>query len=416
LVFVRQLADWDLEFATQFNFNLPHIPDKINEMTEPIILAIDTSCDETSVAVTAGRRVLSNVVSSQVNLHKKYGGVFPALAKRAHQERIDLVIKEALKRAKVTLSSSPNYSLLTTDYCLNAIAVTQGPGLAIALEVGIAKAKELAFTHHLPLIAVNHMEGHIYSTLAQNSAGHPDREIAFPARNATLARNAVSTASWHNVAGGPALCLLVSGGHTELVLMKNHGQYQVLGETLDDAVGEALDKGARILRLGYPGGPIIERLAESVNRKSLTVNRQFTLTPPLKERGNLNFSYSGLKTQFLYLVQKMSEAELGQNLAHLAAAFQEAAFEQLIRKTSDAIEMHQPKTLLCGGGVIANRYLRTLLRRLAKENQLPVFFPPSKNLIGDNAAMIGVAAYYKLQRKELVGDIEKLDREPRMSL
>jgi N6-L-threonylcarbamoyladenine synthase len=342
---------------------------------ELLILAIDTSCDETSAAVTAGRQVLSNMVSSQINLHKKYGGVYPALAKRAHQERIDIVIAEALKRAGVDFPD------------LAAIAVTQGPGLAIALEVGITKAKEVSTAYRLPLIAINHMEGHIYSCLAQNRNGRPQREVTFP-----------------------ALCLLVSGGHTELVLMKNHGQFQILGETLDDAAGEALDKASRILKLGYPGGPIIERLAESGNPK------KYPLRPALIERGNLNFSYSGLKTQFLYLAQKMSEAELGQNLTHLAAAFQEAAFEQLLRKTSDAIEMYQPKTLLCGGGVIANRHLRTLLRRLTKENHLPVFFPPTKNLIGDNAAMIGVAARYKHQRKEFVANLETLDREPRLSL
>ncbi|HUW24228.1 MAG TPA: tRNA (adenosine(37)-N6)-threonylcarbamoyltransferase complex transferase subunit TsaD [Patescibacteria group bacterium] len=362
-------------------------------MTEPIILAIDTSCDETSAAVTTGRQVLSNVISSQINLHKKYGGVYPALAKRAHLERIDHVIAEALKRARANLNHQEPA----------AVAVTYGPGLAIALEVGLAKAKELSANYRLPLIAVNHMEGHIYSCLAQNRSGRPQREVIFP-----------------------ALCLLVSGGHTELVLMKDHGRYQVLGETLDDAVGEALDKAARILRLGYPGGPIIERLTEQALPsskfkvqsfdKAQDKSVKFLLTPPLRERGNLNFSYSGLKTQFLYLVQKMSETELGQNLADLAAAFQEAAFEQLIRKTSDAIEIHQPKTLLCGGGVIANRYLRTLLRRLAKENQLPVFFPPAKNLIGDNAAMIGVAAGYKFQRKEFVENLETLDREPRLSL
>ncbi len=352
---------------------------------EPIILAIDTSCDETSAAVTAGRRVLSNIVSSQVSIHKKYGGVFPALAKRAHQERIDLVIVEALKRAGVDFPD------------LATIAVTQGPGLAIALEVGIAKAKELSLTYHLPLIAVNHMEGHLYSTLAQNRSGHPTREIAFS-----------------------ALCLLVSGGHTELVLVKAHGDYTVLGRTLDDAVGEALDKAARILKLGYPGGPIIERLADlavpAPSAKRTKKGPKFGLNPALKEKGNLNFSYSGLKTQFLYLVKEMPEKEFAQSLPDLAASFQEAAFEQLLRKTSQAIEMYQPKTLICGGGVIANKYLRALLRRLAKENNMPVFFPANPKLIGDNAAMIGVAAGYRFERKEFVENPEALDREPRLSL
>lgn len=430
-------------------------------MIEPLILAIDTSCDETSAAVTCGRRVLSNVISSQVSLHKKYGGVFPALAKRAHQERIDLVVIEAIKRAYIALHqdcSLPNsknsksearnpkqnmrnfksqntkylenlnfgrlnlanrqaslfrtFEFRISDLPLQAVAVTQGPGLAIALEVGIKKAKDLvrcidakmqrskensdiSETMHLcvsespKLIAVDHMEGHIYSTLAQNKNGLPKREILFP-----------------------ALCLLVSGGHTALVLMKDHGVYQILGSTLDDACGEALDKAAKILKLGYPGGPVIERLAEQAGSKK----SKYSLSPPLKDKSNLNFSYSGLKTQFLYLVESLSEKKFGQNLKNLAAAFQEASFEQLIRKTSKAIEIYQPKTLLCGGGVIANKYLRKLLRSLAKKNNIPVFFPPKKNLITDNAAMIGIAAYHKFLRKEFITDLKTLDREPRLSL
>lgn len=402
-----------------------------------LILAIDTSCDETSAAVCCGRRVLSNVISSQVDLHKKYGGVYPALAKRAHQERIDFVVNEALKRASIFLqrqkgsTQNSNFQFTIFNQCpkfqiknfklkIDAIAVTQGPGLAIALEVGIKKAKEIVSGSEVPLLAVNHLEGHIYSCLAQNSAGNPKREIAFP-----------------------ALCLIVSGGHTQLVLMTNHGQYNILGQTLDDACGEALDKAAKILKLGYPGGPIIEQLAElhevqrfkgthEVQRdkgaKGQRINHseplhlctsvpdKYLFHSPLPNKSNLNFSYSGLKTQFLYMVEKMNEKELGRNLTNLAASFQEACFEQILRKTSKAIAIYQPKTLLCGGGVISNRYLRTLLRRLAKKHNLTVFFPPKKNLITDNAAMIGVAVYYKYQRKEFVKEIESLDREPRLSL
>ncbi|RJR24654.1 tRNA (adenosine(37)-N6)-threonylcarbamoyltransferase complex transferase subunit TsaD [Candidatus Microgenomates bacterium] len=340
-------------------------------MFEPTILSIDTSCDETSAAVTSGRRVLSNVISSQVNLHKKYGGVYPALAKRAHLERIDAVVNEAFKRAGRLLP-------------LSAVAVTQGPGLAIALEVGIKKAKEISLEHNLPLISVNHMEGHIYSTLSQNKNGNPKREVVFP-----------------------TLCLLVSGGHTQLVFMKAHGEFELIGETLDDACGEALDKAAKILKLGYPGGPIIERLSQ----RGKPV---FPFGRPLKERTDLNFSYSGLKTQFLYLVESLNEKDFGKNIANLAASFQEAAFEQLTRKTSFAIKIYQPKTLLCGGGVIANQYLRSLLRKLGKKEKVPVFFPPTNKLIGDNAAMIGVAAYFKFQRKEF-SNPESLDRLPRLS-
>lgn len=381
---------------------------------EPLILSIDTSCDETSVAITCGRRVLSNIVSSQINIHKKYGGVFPALAKRAHEERIDFVVQEALERSGVIANFSLRQkrglkSAITNKFQIDAIAVTYGPGLAIALEVGIRKAKELTSTLSLSrsstlnLIAVDHMEGHIYSTLAQNAMGNPKNEVIFP-----------------------AICILVSGGHTELVLMENHGKYKVLGSTLDDACGEALDKAAKILKLGYPGGPIIERLAEeyctdcnsglqSARRlKSATTN--FTLTPPLREKINLNFSYSGLKTQFLYLVNSLSEKDFNENLLELAFTFQSAAFEQLIRKTANAIKIHHPRAIISGGGVLANKKLRTLLRKLAKDNNLPVFFPTGKKLNGDNAAMIGVAAYYKFLRKEFVQDIDSLDRIPRLQL
>lgn len=374
-----------------------------------MILAIDTSCDETSAAITDGRRVLSNVISSQIDIHKKYGGVYPALAKRAHQERIDFVIKEALKRSSTILYHPlPSSNSLKESKGLlkdiKAVAVTYGPGLAIALEVGIKMAKEICENplvirenHRIPLIAINHLEGHIYSCLAQNSRGVPEREIAFP-----------------------ALCLIVSGGHTEIVLMKDHGVYEVIGATLDDACGEALDKAAKILHLGYPGGPIIEQLAEQghicANPLVIRENHKFHFNPPLREKSNLDFSYSGLKTQLLYLVQKMSEDELGKNLYHLAASFQEACFEQIIRKVTRAIKIHQPKTIICGGGVIANKYLRKLMRRVAKENNLPVLFPPYKNLTGDNAAMIGVAAHYKYPRGEFVKNPEMLDREPRLRL
>ena len=423
-------------------------------MKEPIILAIDTSCDETSAAVTNGRRVLSNVISSQVDLHKKYGGVYPALAKRAHEERIDLVIKEALKRSSTILSHPLSSSGLRQNEhglkpakTIEAIAVTYGPGLAIALEVGIRKAKELAMgcgwdvgsrpaqrevevsrsesekcikknqnssplptsdpqlTSHprIPLIAINHLEGHIYSCLAENSSlpslSTPD-----------------SQSTTHPRLQFPALCLIVSGGHTELVLMEDHGKYKVLGQTLDDACGEALDKAAKILKLGYPGGPIIEKLAEDFLRLTSHSHPKYQFSPPLPQKSNLNFSYSGLKTQLLYLVQKMSEDELGKNLHCLAASFQEACFEQLIRKTSQAIKVYQPKTLLCGGGVIANKTLRKLLRRLARQNNLPILFPANKNLITDNAGMIGVAAYFHWLRKDFVKNPESLDREPRLQV
>src|SRR3989344_105666 len=196
------------------------------------ILSIETSADETAVAVTSERKVLANVIYSQILLHKKWGGIFPSLAKRAHEERIDKVVVQALK----------NYSMDEIDY----IAVTQGPGLAVALEVGIKKAKDLAQKYNKKIIPVNHLEGHIYSNFVQSSKGNPKRDFRFP-----------------------YLALIVSGGHTEIVLFKNHIDYEILGETIDDASGEALDKAAKMLGLGYPGGPAIERLARQVENKDL---------------------------------------------------------------------------------------------------------------------------------------------------
>jgi len=229
-----------------------------------MILSIDTSCDETAAAVVSGRRVLSNVIYSQVLLHKKWGGVVPSIAKRAHEERIDLVITQTSTRW-----------INFFDF-IKAIAVTIGPGLAPALEVGIKTAKELAEKFNKKIISVNHLEGHIYSPFVQNSKGNPKIDFHFP-----------------------YLVLTVSGGHTNLVIFEDHLKYKVIGETIDDAAGEALDKAAKLLGLGYPGGPIIERLAKEVD------NRDFYHFPrPMIEGDNLNFSFSGLKTSFYYFLKK----------------------------------------------------------------------------------------------------------------
>lgn len=208
----------------------------------------------------------------------------------------------------------------------------------------------------------------------------------------------------------PVLGLIVSGGHTELVLMEDHLKYQVLGETLDDACGEALDKGAKILKLGYPGGPIIERLAEKGNPN------KFSFNLALKDKNNLKFSYSGLKTQLLYRTENMAEIDFNTSLYDLAASYQSACFEQVIRKTTNAIKVYQPKTVLCGGGVIANNLLRKLLKILENKFAVKIYFPQGKKLTTDNAAMIGIAAGYKLIRNDFVKEIESLDRIPRLSL
>lgn len=341
-----------------------------------MILAIDTSCDETSAAVTDKRRVILNTIYSQVLIHKKWGGVVPSLARRAHMERIDLVVQPALEYINK----------------IEAIAVTYGPGLAIALEVGILKAKELSKKYHKRLIAVGHMEGHIYSSFVQNRKGNPKRDFKFP-----------------------YLALLVSGGHTELVIFKNHLQYEIVGRTVDDAAGEALDKAAKMLGLGYPGGAVIERMANEVD------NRDFHNFPrPMIRSKNLDFSFSGLKTAFYYYLKEKNltgeKAVVNTNIKELASSYQAAVFDTLIKKTEMAIQKTGITQLATGGGVIANQYLRKKLRQLMNKYDGNVIFPPYKYLNGDNAAMIGVVADYKLKNNIVVSDIGTLDRQPRLSL
>ena len=374
------------------------------------ILAIETSCDDTCAAVLENDRVLSNVVSSQTDLHAKWGGVVPDIAKRAHQARIMPVIMTALKRFKslspADAGASPFEERETLkEYMkyIDVIAVTKGPGLAIALGVGVNTAKELAIKYHKKLVAVNHIEGHILANLAKNISGNPERTISFP-----------------------ALALTVSGGHTKIVLLtqprpaaagrpsldkegKAKFIYQVVGETLDDAAGEALDKAAKLLGLGYPGGPVIERLSKMATEKILK------LPTPLADRKIPDLSFSGLKTSFYYQIKDWPKEKINSNLANLAADYQNAVFEHLIRKFKLAVEKYQPKTLMAAGGVMANLELRKRLRKMAGEYKLPILMPVKKILNTDNAAMIGVAGYYMAVRGEFVKEIEKLDRDPRLS-
>jgi N6-L-threonylcarbamoyladenine synthase len=266
-----------------------------------------------------------------------------------------------------------------------------GPGLAIALGVGVNKAKELTIKYKKKLVAVNHIEGHILVNLAKNKNGLPERDVEFP-----------------------ALALTVSGGHTKIVLMSEIGKYEVVGETLDDAAGEALDKTAKLLGLGYPGGPVIERLAES---NSVNPAKPLLVLPrSMQDKAIFDYSFSGLKTSFYYQIKSWPKEKVNANLANLAASMQEAVFEQLVRKYKLAIEKYQPKTLLAGGGVMANLTLRKKLRKLAAEEKTPIFMPFKKELNTDNAAMIGIVAYYKALRGEFVEEIEKLDRDPRAKI
>ena len=342
------------------------------------ILAIDTSCDETSAAVTFNDKVITNIVWSQIEIHKTWGGVVPRLAKRAHQQKINQAINDAVKRTRTNLSQ--------IDY----FAVTQGPGLAPSLEIGIKKAKELALKFKRPLIAINHMEGHLLSSFAKNSKGNN----SFKSNKITF----------------PILGLLISGGHTQLVLMKNFGQYKLLGETLDDAAGEAFDKVAKMLNLGYPGGPIIEKLAKEGNP------HRFDFPLPMSHHPGLNFSFSGLKTACLYKLKKIPEKEKTRKfLADFSASFQLALTKSITIKLTRALKHYQPKSLILGGGVISNLFIRNNIRKTAKEFSIPVLLPYNKKLLTDNAAMIGVAAYYKAKRKEFVRNIKKIDRLPNLN-
>ena len=346
-----------------------------------IILSIETSADETAAAVTQGRKRLSSLLYSQVLLYKQWGGIVPSIAKRAHEDRIDDIVMGAVRQAHLALSFKRAMKRI------NAIAVTYGPGLAIALEVGIGKAKQLTLKYRRKLIAVNHLEGHIYSNFIQNRRGKPKRRFNFP-----------------------YLALLVSGGHTLIVIFRNHLDYQIIGQTRDDAVGEALDKAARILGFGYPGGPIIETLAHEVANQD-----KYLFPRPMARSNNLDFSYSGLKTAFFYRVRKMKEKERLANLRYLASSFQEAAFDSLIIKLKKAIEATKINRIVVGGGVSANLRLRQKLRLLVKKYQGEAFFP-ARDFTGDNAAMIGLVAYFKAKRGQYIKNINALDRQPRLSL
>ena len=325
------------------------------------ILAIETSCDETAAAVVEdGRRIVANIVASQADLHARYGGIVPEVASRKHVESIVPVVEAALEVARCSLAD------------LDAVAVTYGPGLAGSLLVGLNVAKAITFSQDLPLVGINHLEGHIY-------------------------------ANWL-VAGEephfPALCLVVSGGHTVMVLMENHGRYHRLGQTLDDAAGEAFDKVARLLGLGFPGGPAIERVAGE-KRPALRL-------PRARVRGRYDFSFSGLKTAVLRLVR----GEMGEPppVGETAAAFQEAVVDALVAKTQRAAQESEAAEVLLAGGVAANSLLRGVL---ARRSPLSLRVPPP-SLCTDNAAMIGACAYYRLQQGHANG--LDLDVEPGLRL
>ena len=358
-------------------------------MKNSLILAIDTSCDDTAAAVTQGTRMLSNVIASQTQLHTPYGGVFPTVAKQAHKENINRVVEVALKRAGIQLSD------------ISAIGVTQGPGLAPALEVGIRKAQELRDATKKPLIAVNHIEGHILSPLthARTVLSGPDIVL-------------------------PTLAVVVSGGHTLFVLVKKIGDYEILGSTIDDAAGECLDKIGRMLNLGYPAGPVIEQFAKLGNPQAY----QFPL--PLTHKKTYDLSFSGLKTYARNFIEALEARDplSQQQLYDICASVQYSVFRHIVYKLNKILAEYEIKETWLGGGVAANMELRRMMRqalrtfyneRKMKESgtsHIPLKVPYTRRLCMDNAGMIGVAAGFKLERGEVVETDNELDRKPRWAI
>jgi N6-L-threonylcarbamoyladenine synthase len=457
------------------------------------VLAIESSCDETACSIVEWDnnepRILSNIVSSQVKLHAAYGGVYPELASREHIKNILPVIEEAIYSLTQSLPTGQAGSKLKTQndsselkaisYQLkaeiDAIAVTVGPGLIGSLLVGVNTAKTLAYAFNKPIYAINHLEGHIYSCFAGINTCHPEssadgeaclsgRQGSHQNRDSSLAneagqndQNTARDSSFtrldsaarqviHNSPKFPILALIVSGGHTSLVLMKNHFNYEIIGETLDDAAGEVFDKVARMLDLGYPGGPIISALAEKfsicnsqfsikpkiknsnvskLNSLKLNVNcklkteNYFNFPRPMINSNNFDFSFSGLKTAVLYAIRNLKDqnsklkaitkkSKLESNLelsneikSQICYEFQEAVVETLVTKTLKAAKEYKVKSILLCGGVSANKELRHqfelgIMNYELWTNDKPLFFVPGMSLTGDNAAMIGIAAAYRI--------------------
>ncbi|WP_051237060.1 tRNA (adenosine(37)-N6)-threonylcarbamoyltransferase complex transferase subunit TsaD [Paenibacillus pinihumi] len=338
---------------------------KLAAACEEIILAIETSCDETSVAVVrGGSEVLSNIVSSQIETHKQFGGVVPEIASRKHVESITLIMEEAVRKAGITLQD------------IDAVAVTQGPGLVGALLVGLVAAKSLAMALDVPLIGTHHIAGHIYA----NKLVH---DMVYP-----------------------SVALVVSGGHTELVVLEREGVFRIIGRTRDDAVGEAYDKVARSLKFPYPGGPHVDKLAQSAD-EALTLPRAWL------EPDSYDFSFSGLKSAVLAAINQANMKGQTLDPGALARGFQESVIEVLVEKAIRAVHAYDAKQLLLCGGVAANGGLRAALQARCEKENMPLLIPPM-SLCTDNAAMIAAAAHLKWER----GQFSELDMkaDPMLSL
>lgn len=319
-----------------------------------ITLAIESSCDETSVAILrGGREVLANTVLSQIDLHKRFGGVVPEVASRKHVESISQIIDEALETADMTFDD------------IDIIGTTYGPGLVGALLVGLSTAKALAFSLDKPLVGVNHIEGHIYANFLADKELEP-----------------------------PFVCLVVSGGHTHIIHMKDYGQYEILGKTRDDAAGEAFDKVARSMELGYPGGPLIDKLSKEGNPDAIKFPRVRL------EKGSLDFSFSGLKSAVLNYLNNCKQKNIDIVVKDVAASFQRAVVDVLVEKVINAATNVGSDTIVLAGGVSANSELRETLTKACEEKGIK-FRVPTIDLCTDNAAMIGCAAYYNYKMDKI---------------
>jgi N6-L-threonylcarbamoyladenine synthase len=323
---------------------------------DTLILGIESSCDETAAAVIKnGRHIMSNIISTQVDLHKKYGGVVPEIASRKHVELIIPVINQALEEAGISLSD------------IDAIGVTYGPGLVGALLVGLTAGKAIAYTTKKPLVGVHHIEGHI----AANYLQYPDLEPPF-------------------------ICLVASGGHSHIVHVKDYREFEILGQTRDDAAGEAFDKISRAIGLGYPGGPLIDKYAQNGNSKAIPFPRVYF------DDGALDFSFSGLKTAVLNYLNRMEQTGEAINIPDIAASFQQAVVDVLVKNTIVAAKVKNIKKIALAGGVAANSQLRRDMKEIAQKQGIEVMYP-GLILCTDNAAMIGCAAYYEYIKGERAG-------------
>lgn len=385
------------------------------------ILSIETSCDETAVAViecsgefeNPSFKILGNSLLSQIEIHKEYGGVFPSLAKREHAKNLVPLLENTLKQSGLYLEAElPNKindekikeiekilerepglfeklkELLSKTEIpeIDAVAVTYGPGLEPALWVGLNFAKALSSVWNKPLIPVNHMEGHICSTLSLGK----NTKIKFP-----------------------TIALLISGGHTELVLIKNWLDYEIIGQTKDDAVGEAFDKVARMLELPYPGGPEISKLAEKTRNKNY--ENKWDLPRPMIKTDDFNFSFSGLKTSVLYKIKKLPELT-NEIKTEIAREFEDAVVDVLTSKTKKALQKYNAKTLIIGGGVVANKQIRQEFTKLAEKQNIKLMLPDN-SLSTDNAIMIGIAGYFRyLKNKKPINNFKNLSAQGNLKL